>query len=67
MKLLYTRYMNAQQQMLIVIERYQELESKDETPSYLKILIVQEERTMTISYADFLEGIKEKRLTQIFK
>lgn len=67
MKILYNRYLDKQKRLFIPIERFQSLEATDETPTAIKLLNVENEKTVTISYAEFQGLIKDGTLTQIIK
>lgn len=69
MKILYNRYNDSQNRLISIIGKYMSLdETKEavaETPTYIKLLSVHEEKTTVIPYPEFERLIKENKLKQI--
>lgn len=69
MKILYNRYNDSQNRLIVPIAKYMGLDEKEaiaETPTHIKLLSVHEEKTTVVAYPEFERLIKENKLKQIF-
>lgn len=69
MKILYVAYKDTKRRTIVPIEKFHAIDDKgnvnESEPSTIKYLIVEEQRTETIAYSDFLEAKRLNKLNQI--
>ena len=69
MKILFNRYNDSANRLIVPIAKYMSLdESKEaiaETPTHIKLLSVHEEKTTVIPYPEFERLVSENKLKQI--